>query len=199
VAEKQMTTARMEAFSDGVIAIIVTIMVLELKVPEDMHPARLVAMWPIFLSYALSYLMVAEYWINHHHLLQHAQRIDSRVLWANMLFLFCLSFIPFATGYLGQSRGGSFAVVVYSAVSLVCGISFLVLGKVIAAPSEEDGRLDALHRGSQRKGLLAITVYLGAVIVAFRSPAVALVMDLAVAIIYFMPNMWIESPRRGTQ
>jgi uncharacterized membrane protein len=192
VAEKQMTTARMEAFSDGVIAIIVTIMVLELKVPADMHPAALAAMWPTFLSYALSYLMVAEYWVNHHHLLQRAQRIDSRVLWANILFLFCISFIPFATAYLGQSRGGSFAVAVYSGVSLVCGISFLLLNNVIAGPAEEDGRLDAIHRGAQRKGLLAISIYLGAVIVSFRSPVVALLMDLGVAIIYFIPSMWVE-------
>ncbi len=196
--EAEMTTARMEAFSDGVIAIIVTIMVLELKAPADLHPSVLYALWPTFLSYALSYLTVAEYWVNHHHLLHQARRAESRVLWANILFLFFLSLVPFATAYLGQCRGGSFAVAVYSGALLLCGLSYHVLLRAVARQTRADAAMEGTHRAGRRKGLLAVAVYIAAVVLAFRSPEIALLFDLFVAIIYFIPGAWIEPRRRDS-
>jgi uncharacterized membrane protein len=196
VPEAQMTTARMEAFSDGVIAIIVTIMVLELKAPSDRHPSVLYALWPTFLSYALSYLTVAEYWVNHHHLLHQARHAESRVLWSNILFLFFLSLVPFATAYLGQCRGGPFAVAVYSASLLLCGLSYKVLGTAVARQARDDAAMGVRQRAAKRKGTIAGAVYAAAVVFAFRYPALALLLDLFVAIIYFIPGTWVEPRSR---
>lgn len=194
--ETEMTTARMEAFSDGVIAIIVTIMVLELRAPSDLHPQVLYALWPTFLSYALSYLTVAEYWVNHHALLHRARRAESRVLWANILFLFFLSLVPFATAYLGQCRGGPFSVAVYSASLLLCGLSYNVLTVAVARQTRGDAVLEIRHRAARRKGMVAGSVYAAAVVLALRYPALALLLDLFVAIIYFIPGAWIEPSSR---
>ena len=196
MAEKPMTTGRLEAFSDGVIAIIVTIMVLELKVPLDTHPAALFALWPIFLSYALSYLMVAEYWVNHHHLLHFARRADTPVLWSNIVFLFVLSFIPFTTAYLGQSHASSFAAAVLfrRAPALRDRVSHpgrrrmpLVAGRFPEAR--------AIYQAARRKNWIAIGFYVAAIAATFRSAALGLSLDLLVAMMYFVPTVWIENSR----
>src|SRR5579864_1313267 len=126
-SEQPMGTGRLEAFSDGVIAIIITIMVLELQVPRGADASTLLAQWPVFLSYALSYLVVAIYWINHHRLFHIVPRVNNAVLWSNNLLLFCLSLIPFATAYMGENQFKPFPTATYAALLTTCAIAFLVL------------------------------------------------------------------------
>src|SRR5256885_10545112 len=126
-ARAVMNSTRLEAFSDGVIAIIITIMVLELKAPHAPSPEELLALWPTFLSYVMSYVMVAIYWLNHHRLFHLAKPVDTRILWANILLLFCLSLVPFSTAYAGENRLSPFATAVYAAVLLLCALAYLVL------------------------------------------------------------------------
>src|SRR5262249_6567282 len=114
MAERIMGPGRLEAFSDGVIAILITIMVLELKVPASHEPAALLALWPVMLSYLLSFLVVAIYWVNHHRLFHHAREVNNLVLWTNMAFLFCISLIPFGTAYMGENRFTPFSTALYA-------------------------------------------------------------------------------------
>src|SRR5262245_49332733 len=122
-----MKATRLEAFSDGVIAIIITIMVLELKVPHDHSLAGLLAVWPVFSSYVLSFVVVAIYWVNHHHLIHLVKRVNAAVMWSNMNLLLWLSLMPFVTAFLGESHGTPLAVALYGALSALCGISYYVL------------------------------------------------------------------------
>ena len=130
--EKDLSPARVEAFSDGVIAIIITIMVLELHVPQDHTLNGLLGLWQTFASYALSYLLVAIYWINHHHLFSMVKRVDLGILWSNILLLFVLSLVPFFTAFVGQSKGSPFAVLLYAGIMFSGGLSFMVLKVAIA-------------------------------------------------------------------
>ncbi len=140
-----MGTGRLEAFSDGVIAIIITIMVLELKVPLRADPATLLAQWPVFLSYALSYLVVAIYWVNHHRLFHIVPRVNSAVLWSNNFLLFCLSLIPFATAYMGENQFRPFPTATYAALLLACAIAFLMLREIVSKELTEVGGFDVLR------------------------------------------------------
>jgi uncharacterized membrane protein len=186
-----MGTGRLEAFSDGVIAIIITIMVLELKVPHGSDPALLIGIWPVLLSYALSFLMIAIYWVNHHNLLHQSKRATTAVLWCNMFWLFCLSLIPFATGYMGENRFAPFSTSLYAAVLLLTGIAYVPLRVTIAAQSKADAAYDVIWTRSARKNYLSLALYAAAVPLAFVHPALSLVLAFAVAAIYFIPNAWL--------
>ena len=189
----QPSTTRLEAFSDGVIAIIVTIMVLELKVPHDDAPAGLLRLWPVFLSYALSFFLVAIYWVNHHQLFTRVETVNHSILWANNLLLFSISLIPFTTAYVGETHLAAFPAALYSAQLFICGLAFMLLAKVIVAAAPGDSVMRALDRAATRKNLIALAVYALGVALAFVHPALTLVCIFLVAVMYFTPTRWIEA------
>lgn len=188
----EITANRLEAFSDGVIAIIITIMVLELKVPHDTTPAGLLSAWPVFLSYALSYLMVAIYWMNHHNLFQLIRRVDIRILWSNIFLLFSVSLIPFSTAYMGESHIASFPTAVYSGILLLCAVAYLVLLGALARKLEKTPDMACLLRAMLLKNVSAILLYALGVVAAFYQPAATLGLALIVAVMYILPNAWLE-------
>ena len=186
-----MSKGRLEAFSDGVIAIIITIMVLELKVPHGTDVAALRPLLPIFLSYVLSYVNVGIYWNNHHHLLHAARQVSGRVLWANLLLLFWLSLFPFFTGWMGENHFASLPTALYGVVLLMAAFSYLVLQRAIVAV---DGSSSPLARavGADRKGLVSRLMYLAAIGAAFVRPWIAWALYVAVALLWFVPDRRIE-------
>ena len=190
-----MGTGRLEAFSDGVIAIIITIMVLELKVPPHADPATLLAQWPVFLSYALSYLVVAIYWVNHHRLFHIVPRVNSAVLWSNNFLLFCLSLIPFATAYMGENQFRPFPTATYAALLLTCSIAFLILREIVSKELTHLGQFELLRGQARRKNLLTIGLYALSVPAAYLHPAITMVLAFTVAAIYFLP----EALMRGAE
>lgn len=187
------TSTRLEAFSDGVIAIIVTIMVLELKVPHEASAAALLHMWPTFMGYALSFFLVAIYWVNHHQLFTRVETVNHSILWSNNLLLFCISLIPFATAFLGESTLGTFPVALYSGLLFVCGLAFMLLAKVIVAAAPGGSEMRALDAAATRKNLIALAIYALGVTLAFVHPALTMACVFGVAIMYFSPTRWIKT------
>ena len=181
-------SVRMEAFSDGVIAIIVTIMVLELHAPESPDPARLLADWPVFLAYVLSFTIVAIYWVNHHHLLHPVTRVSKRSLWLNIHWLFWLSLLPFATAYIGGSRGAPFATAVYAGLSMMVATAFLLLQRSLIAENADVAHLAASSRRRTVKNLVAMGSMMLAVPMAWVSQPVALMLLAFPALSYFVPD-----------
>lgn len=186
-----MKTNRIEAFSDGVMAIIITIMVLELKAPHDPTPVSLVRMWPTFFAYVLSFLIIAIYWVNHHHLIHMAGRVDAMILWANINLLFWISLMPWVTVYLGDNHALPFPVALYAAVSLAGAVSFFLLRASIAR-HQHDRDFAAVNNRMARKNLVAILIYIAAVVVAFVYTPLALVLTATPAIMYFLPERGLE-------
>jgi uncharacterized membrane protein len=186
-----MKTNRIEAFSDGVIAILITIMVLELKAPHDPTPASLAKMWPTFFAYILSFIIIAIYWVNHHHLLHLVTRVDSVILWANINFLFWTSLIPWVTVYLGDNHALPFPVALYAAVSIAGAISFFLLRASIARHHREP-EFKRLNKKMARKNLIAIFIYIAAIATAFIYTPLALVMIALPAAMYFFPERAVE-------
>lgn len=186
-----MTKGRLEAFSDGVIAIIITIMVLEMKVPHGADAPALRPLVPIFLSYVLSYVNVGIYWNNHHHLLHAARQVDGRVLWANLLLLFWLSLFPFCTGWMGENHFASLPTALYGVVLLAAAYSYLLLQRGIVAI---DGPSSPLAKavGADRKGLVSRLMYMAAIAAAFVRPWIAWALYVAVALLWFLPDRRIE-------
>ena len=184
-------TGRLEAFSDGVIAIIITIMVLELKVPLRADAATLLAQWPVFLSYALSYLVVAIYWVNHHRLFHIVPRVNSAVLWSNNFMLFCMSLIPFATAYMGENQFKPFPTATYAALLLACAIAFMILREVVSRELTQVGGFDVLRGQARRKNLVSIGLYALSVPAAYLHPAITMGLAFTVAAIYFLPEAFM--------
>ena len=186
-----MGKSRIEAFSDGVIAIIITIMVLEMKVP---HGSGMDVLWPlapVLGSYALSFLYVGIYWNNHHHLLHAAKSIDGRSLWANLHLLFWLSLIPFCSGWMGENNFDTLPVALYGVVLLLAGVAYYVLCQSLIAHHGSDSAL-ALAIGRDRKGMLSLVLYLFAIGLAFVHPAAAFAIYVLVAAIWVIPDRRIE-------
>jgi len=183
-----MGTNRLEAFSDGVIAIIITIMVLDLKVPADASPAALLHLWPTFLSYMLSFLLVAIYWVNHHHMIHLVCHVHAPMLWMNINLLFWLSLTPFVTAYMGEHRAAPLSVALYGAVQVMSACSFGLLRHVIARAAAGDPKLVALHRHARHKVVTAICLYLLSIPVAFVAVPLALLLITAPAVMYFLPD-----------
>jgi uncharacterized membrane protein len=191
--EKEISPQRLEAFSDGVIAIIITIMVLELKTPHEESIAALMKLWHVFFAYLLSFLLVAEYWLNHHMLFHMVRRVDNRILWSNLLLLFCVSLIPFFTGYLAENHLSSFTVAVYSGWSFVCALSFLILLTAVFRHVDlKDEEKRCMRKASIIKVCVAMGLYLAGAALAFKSANFALGCNFAVAVMYFLPNAWLE-------
>ena len=186
-----MQKSRLEAFSDGVIAIIITIMVLELKVPHGADLAALQPLLPVFLNYVLSFIYVGIYWNNHHHLLHATKRIDGRILWANLHLLFWLSLFPFATGWVGENHLAPLPTAAYGLVLLMAAIAYYLLERLIIARQGRDSVL-AAALGSDWKAVLSMTLYLLAMLLAFKSPWLASGLYVFVAVLWFLPDLRIE-------
>ena len=186
-----MTSGRLEAFSDAVVAIIMTIMVLELVPPHEATLEALLPLWPIALAYILSFAMLAIYWNNHHHLLQAAHTVSGRVLWANMHLLFWLSLVPFGTAWIGETHFASMPMVLYGGILLMCAIAYYLLVRaLIAAPGQTETIATALK--GDFKGRISPWIYLAAIPVAFIAPYVSFAMYIAVAAMWIIPDRRIE-------
>jgi len=190
-----MEKSRLQAFSDGVIAIIITIMVLELKAPHGADLGALLALAPVFLSYVLSFLYVAIYWHNHHHLLNVHFRVDGRILWANTHLLFWLSLIPFATAWLNESHFASVPVATYGVALLMPAVAFLILqADIVRSQGRESELRQAL--GADWKGKSSIVAYLLAVPLAFLDARLPLAVYVLVALLWLIPDRRIEKRLR---
>jgi uncharacterized membrane protein len=183
--------SRLEAFSDGVIAIIITIMVLELHVPHDPSFAALQPLWPVFVSYALSFVNIGIYWNNHHHMLHATQHVNGAVLWANLHLLFWLSLIPFTTAWMGENHFASTPTAVYGIVLLCAGIAYVLLQREIIRAEGSDSLL-ATAVGRDRKGKLSPVLYLLAIPAAFVNRWIAFALYVAVAAMWLVPDRRIE-------
>jgi len=186
-----MTKGRLEAFSDGVIAIIITVMVLELKVPHGPTLQALRSMLPAFLSYVLSFVFVGIYWRNHHNLLQAADRVDGRILWANLHLLFWLSLTPIVTNWMGDYPLAPLPVAAYGTVLLLSGAAYLILARALVACQGTDSTL-AQALGRDRKGKASLVIYLAAIPFAFVNAWVSCALYVTVALIWLVPDRRIE-------
>lgn len=186
-----MEKERLTAFSDGVMAIIVTIMVLELKAPHDPSPGALIALAPVFSSYVLSFFHVAIYWNNHHHLFQTVERVNGRILWANMDLLFWLSFVPFSTAWMSENNFAPTPVAVYGLSLLMPAVAYYLLTRtLISVHSRESTLVRAV--GAIRKEIISVALYFTAIAVAFVEPYASLAIYVLVAAIWIVPDRRIE-------
>ena len=186
-----MHKGRLEAFSDGVIAIIITIMVLEIKVPHETSIDALLALFPVFLSYVISFLYVGIYWNNHHHLLQSAKKVDGRVLWANLFLLFWLSLIPFSSGWMGENHFEGLTVTLYGVILLGCAVSYYVLTLSLLKTHDADS---VIHKavGNKLKEHGSLAIYVLGVILSLWLPKLAFSLFVFVALIWLLPDRRIE-------
>ncbi|RYY75130.1 MAG: DUF1211 domain-containing protein [Gammaproteobacteria bacterium] len=182
---------RLEAFSDGVLAIIITIMVLELKVPHGADWSALSKLMPVFLSYVLSFIYVGIYWNNHHHLLHAVKHVSGGVLWANLHLLFWLSLIPFVTGWMGENHFSALPAALYGGVLMMAGVAYWILVRSIIVIDGKDS-LVAQAIGRDTKGVISIVVYLVAMPLAFVSVWLALAGYIAIALLWFVPDSRFE-------
>ncbi|MHA3772949.1 TMEM175 family protein [Verrucomicrobiota bacterium sgz303538] len=182
-----MKTGRLEAFSDGVLAIIITIMVLELKVPHGTDFAALAPLAPVVLSYVLSFIYVGIYWNNHHHLFQAAERVNGAILWANLHILFWLSLIPFVTGWMGENHFTALPTALYGVVLFMAAVAWLILQSAIIAEHGRDSRI-AAALGPDWKGKLSWALYLAAIGLSFVQAWIACALYALVAALWFIPD-----------
>lgn len=186
-----MHKGRLEAFSDGVFAIIITIMVLELKVPHEASFQAISELLPVFLSYVLSYMNVGIYWVNHHHLLQVTKKVNAAVMWANIHLLFWLSLIPFTTGWMGENDFATLPTAVYGGVLIMAGIAYTILQTMILRLHGANSVL-AKVIGADFKGKASVLIYFLAIVVAFWLPWLAGILYLVVAFMWFIPDRRLE-------
>ena len=187
-----MGKSRLEAFSDGVIAIIITIMVLELKVPHSADFHALLPLWPVFMSYVLSFVYVGIYWNNHHHLIHVVREVSGGVLWANLHLLFWLSLIPFVTAWMGENHFEDAPTAAYGLVLLMCAVAYSILTKVLTLHHPKNENL-AAALGDDRKGKMSIIFYLLGMILSWFLPWMGFTIYLAVAVMWFIPDRRIEA------
>jgi uncharacterized membrane protein len=186
-----MSKGRMEAFSDAVIAIIMTIMVLELRPPEGTDWSSLQPLVPVFLTYALSFLYLGIYWNNHHHLLQATTHITGGILWANLNLLFWLSLFPFATGWMGENHAATVPTLAYGVVLLLAAVAYYLLQSVIVASEGPDSAL-ATALGRDLKGKASLIIYLVAILLALVHPVISVALYVVVAAMWLIPDRRIE-------
>jgi uncharacterized membrane protein len=187
-----MTKGRMEAFSDGVLAIIITIMVLEMKVPHGSQWSDLQPMVPVFVSYLLSFVNVAIYWNNHHHMLHAAHRINGTVLWTNTHLLFWLSLFPFVTGWMGENNFNTRPVALYGFISLMAGVAYYVLAQNLTTLHGRSSEF-ANALGNDKKGKLSLVIYALGIGLSFLEPYIGLALYFLVAVMWFVPDKRFES------
>lgn len=187
-----MTKTRLEAFSDGVIAIIITIMVLELKIPHTTNWEEVKHLIPIFLSYVLSFIFLGIYWGNHHHLIHTIKTVNSNILWANLHLLFWLSLIPFATAWMGESNFERSTVIIYAIIVDLCGVAYSILLNII---TKRETNNESLHRVLQlqtRKGIRSLILYTSAIPLAFVHPVLSCIIFVIVSTMWIIPDRNIE-------
>jgi uncharacterized membrane protein len=191
-----MTTGRLEAFSDGVIAIIITIMVLELKVPHGADLAALTPLLPVFCAYVLSFIYVGIYWNNHHHLFHAAQHVNGGVLWANLHVLFWLSLLPFTTNWMGENHLSSWPTALYGFDLFMTAVAWYLLTRALIGVDESN---DIVGRalGADRKGKLSVVLYLAAIALAFWQPWVSATIYAVVAVVWLVPDRRVEKVLMG--
>jgi uncharacterized membrane protein len=192
-----MGKGRLEAFSDGVIAIIITIMVLELKVPHGDHLADLVSLVPVLLSYVLSFIYVGIYWNNHHHMMHLVQRVNGGILWANLHLLFWLSLIPFVTAWMGENHFSAAPMALYGVVLFMAGVAYYLLAHCLIAHHGKTSAL-AIALGKDYKGIISVVIYAAAIPLSFLNPWIAFSLYISVAIMWFIPDRRIEK-KLGSQ
>lgn len=190
-----MSKGRLEAFSDGVFAVIITIMVLNMKVPDQTTFSALRSVLPVFLSYVLSFVYIALYWNNHHHLLHAAQHVSGGILWANLHLLFWLSLAPFATAWMGEDINAPAPVALYGVVLLFAGVAYFILTKSLVRQHGTDSPL-AIAVGRDRKGMTSVTVYAIAIPLALFRPWIACACYALVAVMWLIPDRRIEKNTR---
>jgi uncharacterized membrane protein len=187
-----MGKSRLEAFSDGVIAIIITIMVLELKVPHGADLAALMTIVPVFCSYVLSFIYVGIFWNNHHHMLHASSVVDGRVLWANLHLLFWLSLVPFTTGWMGENEFAPLPVALYGGVLFMSALAYTLLEKALLVCNPSDAVI-TLALAKERKGIASVVLYLLAIPSAFLHVWISFTLYLLVAFLWFLPDRRIEA------
>lgn len=193
-----MGKGRVEAFSDGVVAIIITIMVLELKTPHGSEWQDLVELWPVFLSYVLSFVYVGIHWNNHHHMFQAVKTVNGAVLWANLHLLFWLSLIPFATAWMSEDHFQNLPVAVYGVVLGLCGAAYTILMRTLLHCNPEDGALAQAAKGD-RRDWMSVIAYVVAVVLAFFVPYVSFVIYVLVALVWIVPSPRFERTVRSEE
>ncbi|MBX7109963.1 MAG: TMEM175 family protein [Chitinophagales bacterium] len=186
-----MGKSRIEAFSDGVIAIIITIMVLEMKVPHGDEWQNLAPLFPVFISYLLSFLNVAIYWNNHHHLFHAARNVNSKVLWANIHLLFWLSLFPFVTGWMGENHFTTLPIILYGVILLMAGVAYYILSQALIQLHGKESTL-AIAVGKDKKGLISVVIYLLAIFLSLINGYIGLVLYAIVAAMWLIPDQRIE-------
>ncbi len=186
-----MGKGRLEAFSDGVLAIIITIMVLEIKIPkgEELHDLK--PLLPILLGYILSFIYVGIYWNNHHHMLHAASKTNGKVLWANLILLFWLSLFPFATAWVGETHFAQGPVIIYGIILFMAAISYFILSKALIQANGKDSPL-AIAMGKDKKGVISLVLYIFGIASTFLHPIIGFSFYAIVAIIWFIPDKRIE-------
>lgn len=187
-----MEKNRLEAFSDGVLAIIITIMVLELKVPHGAGWSDLLALWPVFISYVLSFLYIGIYWGNHHHLMHTARRVNSDILLSNLHLLFWLSLIPFTTAWMGENHFESNPVALYAVNLTAAGIAYFILQKAIERHHAKDDQLKSAFQKHAKKGIVSQIAYAAAIPLAYVHPMISGIIFLLIAILWIVPAKEIE-------
>ncbi|MBA3870391.1 MAG: DUF1211 domain-containing protein [Anaerolineae bacterium] len=187
-----MGKGRLEAFSDGVIAIIITIMVLELKVPHEPTVAALLELAPIFFCYLLSFVFVGIYWNNHHHIMHMAHTVNGRILWVNLHLLFWLSLVPFVTEWMGENNFATIPVALYGVVMAMSGFAFYLLSRSLVAHLGHDSEL-ALALGTDYKGVGSLILYILGIVLSFVNPLIGFGLYILVACMWFIPDRRIEN------
>ena len=192
-----MNKTRLEAFSDGVLAIIITIMVLEIKVPHSSDWADLKQLIPAALSYAMSFLFIGIYWGNHHHLLHSLKQVTSGIIWANLNLLFWLSLVPFVTGWMGENHFAANTVAVYGTVLFISGVAFTILQKRVEKNAHDIEALKRAFTNLNKKGVASTLGYLSAIPLAYVSPLISGLIFVSISIIWLIPDKNIEKALRG--
>lgn len=186
-----MTKGRLEAYSDAVIAIVITIMVLEMKVPHGADLAALKPLAPVFTSYVLSFVYIGIYWHNHHHLLHAVQRVDGRIMWANSHLLFWISLVPFVTNWMGETHFAALPVSVYGGVMLMAAVAYFLLALALVANHGKDSAIGRAL-GADFKGKISIVLYVAAILLSFVHPWIACAIYALVAVMWLVPDRRIE-------
>jgi uncharacterized membrane protein len=186
-----MSKGRLEAFSDGVLAVIITIMVLEMKPPHGDAFISLKPVFPIFVSYALSFINIGIYWNNHHHMMHVVQHVNGKVMWANMHLLFWLSLIPFTTGWMGENHFTTWPVALYGITLFMAGVAYYILAHSLIHLHGKDSTL-AAALGKDQKGIISVVIYLVAIVLSFTNAWISLTLYALVAAMWFIPDRRIE-------
>ena len=194
-----MNRNRLEAFSDGVIAIIITIMVLELRVPHGSEWSDLLKLLPVFEGYLFSFVFIAIYWVNHHHLMHTVHRVNGYILWANIHLLLWLSLIPFATAWMGENNFEGAPVMLYALLLIMCGVAYTILQTVIAADIPEDSPYRISMKNQRIKGIMSLVGYSTAAAFAWVLPLVSEIIFVLIAIMWFIPDRSIENATRKAE